>query len=345
MPISLKGAGTMSLLRSTKISYCLLVVFMFGAVSAVSVEAQTLEQRMRHYREKQREAAARELASQRALAKRVNRVSISEALRMQLPAVSLDNVALEDAFRWVQDVSGVRIVMNWRNLEAMGVNPQRGVSVSGAGLTVEQILKVLILELGSDVDMLMESTPWYVRIMTKDEANRNPVVRVYGIGDLIQRIPNFEDAPKFNLAEITAASQGGGNSVNIFDEAEEEENEPSKLERAEDIARLVRETIEPEIWRENGGTVGSVSVWRDMLVIRAPEYVQRQIGISAPMMSSPVVGPQMPRGFAGSVSRGGRYVTMNMRVDAGMLRTPMRRVGGISGVVPRSRPISGVIGR
>lgn len=289
--------------------------------------AQTFQQRMEHFRKQRLAQEARELAKERALAQQVNRVSVEQAMRTRLPAVSIEGIAMRDAFDWLQEMSGVKIIINWRSLEALGVNPQQPVSISGAGLTTEQVLKLLLLEIGPDIDMIIEETPWYVRVMTREEANSKAVVRVYGIGDLLQRIPNFEEAPKFDLAQITQATQGGGGqSGSLFTDSdqEEEEDKISKQERADQIADLIRQTVEPELWQKNGGLHGSIAVWRDMLVVRAPMYVQRQIGLSSPLTSSrPTYGPVTAPGY---VSQTRRYVNMNMRIDSGQLRTPMRRV-------------------
>ena len=274
---------------------CLLLSLMVSGVSITS-EAQTLQQRIESFRKQRVAQEARRVAAERNLAKRVNRVSIEEAMRLRLPAVTIDGIALRDAFDWLQEMTGAKIVINWRTLESLGVNPQQQVSINGHGLTANQVLKLLLIEFGPDVDMVVDTTPWYVRVMTKDEANAKSVVRVYGIGDLLQRIPNFEEAPEFDLTQITQATQGGGPSGGIFGESnEDEENQPTKAERADQIASLIRDTVEPDIWRENGGTYGAISVWRDMLVVRAPMYVHKQIGLSSsPISVGRSYGPRTP---------------------------------------------------
>lgn len=314
----------MFMLRPQFILTSTLCLLIGGAV--FTADAQTFQQRMEHFRKQRRAQEARNLAKERALAQKINRVSVERAMRTRLPAVSIEGIAMRDAFDWLQEMSGVKIVINWRTLEALGVNPQQAVSISGSGLTTEQVLKLLLLEIGPDIDMVVEETPWYVRVMTKEEANSKAVVRVYGIGDLLQRIPNFEEAPKFDLAQITQATQGGsGPSGGLFtDSDQDEEEEFSKQERADQIADLIRQTVEPELWQKNGGLHGSIAVWRDMLVVRAPMYVQRQIGLSSPLVSSrPTYGPATAPGY---VSRSRRYVNMNMRIDSGQLTRPIRRV-------------------
>ena len=50
-----------------------------------------------------------------------------------------------------------------------------------------------------------------MEVMTRDQAIRNPVLRVYDIGDLLHMVPNFDDAPQCDLGEgLSNTSNGVG---------------------------------------------------------------------------------------------------------------------------------------
>lgn len=51
----------------------------------------------------------------------------------------------------------------------------------------------------------------------------------------------------------------------------------SKVERAEALVTLVRETVRPEIWKENGGNA-AVRYYNGNLIVTAPRSVQEAIG-------------------------------------------------------------------
>ncbi len=51
----------------------------------------------------------------------------------------------------------------------------------------------------------------------------------------------------------------------------------TRAERAEELLSLIRETIYPDVWRDNGGTA-SIRMWRDNLVVTAPRNVHEAIG-------------------------------------------------------------------
>ncbi len=46
----------------------------------------------------------------------------------------------------------------------------------------------------------------------------------------------------------------------------------------EDLLTLIRSTIEPTLWEHHGGNVAHARIHRDHLVVRAPDYVHRQLG-------------------------------------------------------------------
>jgi hypothetical protein len=51
----------------------------------------------------------------------------------------------------------------------------------------------------------------------------------------------------------------------------------TKQERADDLVTLIRETIRPEIWKENGGTA-AVRYYNGNLIVTAPRSVHEAIG-------------------------------------------------------------------
>ena len=71
-----------------------------------------------------------------------------------------------------------------------------------------------------------------------------------------------------------AGSGGGG----VFAEDESAAEPTTKRERGEALAEAVRETVEPDVWRENGGEYSTLRYRGGMLIVRAPAYVHVQIG-------------------------------------------------------------------
>ncbi|HRX86813.1 MAG TPA: hypothetical protein P5572_17440, partial [Phycisphaerae bacterium] len=76
-------------------------------------------------------------------------------------------------------------------------------------------------------------------------------------------------------------AMGGQGNQNPFsgsgDSGDEEDEGKSVEERMDDLVELIRETIEPESWAENGGP-NTIRAFRRQIIVRAPIEIQEQIG-------------------------------------------------------------------
>ncbi len=220
---------------------------------------------------------------------------------VRLGQMSFDHTPAEQAFRWWSIATRQNVVINWDRMEAAGYDRSTPITIELSGVSSITALRLLMIEAFDD-GVIAEVRPQYVRIITKEQAGLESVIRIYAIGDLMHKAPNFKDAPEFDLSQITAdSSQGGGGG--IFEESDSDEEQfVTRTQRVEEIMDLIRNTIEPNIWRVNGGADASITHLRGMLVIRAPEYVHRQIGGGQPPRPAPsaTAAPRVPRyGSAG----------------------------------------------
>lgn len=231
----------------------------------------------------------------------VIRATPAQLMRDTLTSVNLDAIPGKLALEIWSNQTNVPLVINWASLEAQGVDPTQPITLTLGKVPAELVLNLIIQQLHPDPiandELLVDVQQWYVRVMTKDDALKRSTTKLYFIGDLLMDIPNFTNAPGFDLNDAlsntssggstsgsTSGSQEGGRGNQggggLFDTDDEEDKEPrlSKAEKAERIADMVRNTIEPDIWRANGGEYGSVRYYRGMLIVKAPEFVHEQIG-------------------------------------------------------------------
>ncbi len=200
------------------------------------------------------------------------------AMRQIIPRVDLREVPAHRGFNWLSHAGRFNLLMSWEHLERAGYDRQTPVTLALDNVPVKTALALLTAEAFAQRDVMIQVNPTYVRIMTKDQANAAPVMRIYDVADLLHEAPMFDDAPKMDLNEIAGdARAGGGNSI-----WRRETDQPERLtrtERAERLADVIRNSIEPQLWYKHGGNVASISYYSGQLVVRAPEYIQRQIGL------------------------------------------------------------------
>ena len=215
----------------------------------------------------------------------------AQLMRETLTSVNLDAIPGKLALEIWSNQTNVPIVINWTSLEAQGVDPNSPVTLTLGKVPAELVLNLIIQQLHPDPidndELLVEVQQWYVRVMTKEDALRRSKTKLYFIGDLLMDIPNFDNAPGFDLNQALSNTSSGGSdgsknqeSKGLFGEDDNDTKEPrlTKQQKAERIADMIRDTIEPDIWRENGGEYGSVRYYRGMLIVKAPEFVHEQIG-------------------------------------------------------------------
>jgi hypothetical protein len=98
-------------------------------------------------------------------------------------------------------------------------------------------------------------------------------------------IPDFE-GPDLNLEATQSSGSrssggggGGGRSGQSLIDSDNDEDEEvtTKAERADELIRLIQDIVQPEIWRDNGGTA-TIRYFNGHLIITAPRSVHEAIG-------------------------------------------------------------------
>lgn len=224
----------------------------------------------------------------------VIRATPAQLMRETMTSVDFKDMPGKMALEIWSDQTNVPLVVSWKSLEAQGVDPNAPITLTLGKVPAEQVLKLIVQQLHPDPlgndELLLDIQQWYVRIMTKEDALRRSSTKLYFIGDLLMDIPNFK-GPDFDLNQALSntnsggsggdAGGGGGDQGNqLFPDENDDDKEKvlTKEEKAEQICDMIRNTIEPDIWRENGGEYGSVRYYRGMLVVKAPDFVHQQIG-------------------------------------------------------------------
>ncbi|HSI33707.1 MAG TPA: hypothetical protein VK986_08975, partial [Tepidisphaeraceae bacterium] len=163
----------------------------------------------------------------------------------------------------VRDFAGVNLVVEWRALEAAGINADAPVTVSVRDLPVRRVLRLILRDVGGgNINLSYAADDGVLTVSTADALWRNTVTRVYDVRDLL-----VMDWPgDFRGAPLEAFG---------IHQSHPPPPEPvaTYQERMDSIVRLIQESIDPTTWRNAGGSVGGIHSFGGRLVITTtPDY-------------------------------------------------------------------------
>jgi hypothetical protein len=201
--------------------------------------------------------------------------------------VRIENASAKDAFKWWAKTTGVSLVIDWRQMEEDGIDPEKRIDVDLHNVPAGKLLGLLMKQTSPDVQLLYEVTPWYIQITTKARAAKTLVTRFYDVSDLVHEPTPVRAVPKLDLASALNAGKDGGASVlggNAGD------SQRAKTDGSQQLIDAITTTIEPDLWENRGGPC-SISFFRGFLVVKAPVFVQVQIGLPTQTNSPrPIIG-------------------------------------------------------
>jgi hypothetical protein len=200
--------------------------------------------------------------------------------------VSIDITArpLRDALSIVEQLSGLRFQPLWLNdKHADGLDPNMEVSVRADN---ESVL-ILIERLIEAADMSGAST-WQlaasgtVQLGPRSRLNAFKRLHIYDVSDLLKSVPNHRRGPSIDLRQALQSGSNGAPITGTDDGADWLEQAPRPIDSANELADLIRNVVETDQWKENGGEGGWIQVHQNSLIINAADYMHRAIRAPRP---------------------------------------------------------------
>lgn len=250
------------------------------------------------------------------------------ALMLRPISVNFEDQRLEDVMNFIRDFTGADIDPHYvSDRRPEGLDPDTLINVDAKEMSVLRLLELVLEQAARDSfeQNTWQMTKWgSIECGPKSLLNRRQRVVIYDISDLLFEIPDYQDAPDIDLQSVLQSSQGGGGGQSPFDGDQNDDDEEVDRDAArEEVIDLIQAIVEPEQWADNGGDGGTVQVFQNTLVIRAPDYMHRQID-GYPWW------PSQATQIAGVGTR--RYVSFNL--DTG--------IGTVDGF--ESYPVPAVVG-
>ncbi len=217
--------------------------------------------------------------------------------------ITLNDKPADQLFKELCDVLNINLKINWQQLEKLGYPKDTPVTLKLKNVTVHDLI-TLALEAVTPKDqspLLMQYHKNTLQILTKEQANRKLVIHTYDIKAQTMVIRNFKPPTLGFSSNSGNRNQSNNNQYNrrnnnqrnnnnngdsqysLFGVTKgknsKDEKRISSTDKGKGIAQLIRDTIEPEIWKGNGGERAYIKFYRGKLYIKAPEYVHNQIDI------------------------------------------------------------------
>ncbi len=230
--------------------------------------------------------------------RKARRLSTRQLLNLRVSEFALDAVPFEQVMDWLADYTGVNVIVRWEALEDVGIDRDQPISIKMRNLRLSQVMWVIMTEAtaGGPARLAYRTTGNMIVFSTHADLNRQMIVKVYDVRDLLQRVPFHANARYIREQTYVAGLQprvaaGAVGFQPIIGRAlsgvelytDDEDGERFRDEREDDRDEAVRELIdvivnavEPDTWAVNGGA-GAVREFNGFLIVRNTPYVHQQL--------------------------------------------------------------------
>jgi hypothetical protein len=199
------------------------------------------------------------------------------------PTANFTGVALGDAIEYIRDVTQANIHVNWRALEEVGVGKDTVVNIRLRNVPLKTVLRLMLNEAGGGTGLTYYVADGVIEITTQELADKDLITKVYPIDDLIMDFPD-PVPPEFNIQATaqTSGNGGGGGSgsgqglIQSGSTGNDTLFKSNRDERAQDLIKIIQDSIQPNVWKENGG-MATIHFFKGSLIVTAPRSVHQAL--------------------------------------------------------------------
>ncbi len=219
-------------------------------------------------------------------------------------SVEFEGETAQEVLSHIKDELGVLMQIYWETERTEGFERDFPVHLTLKDQPALVVVERVLEQIGD-----MEDSTWQIRdgvievgFKTRFAKRRAQRLVVYPIDDLLFEVRDFDNAPQMGTGGAggggaggggtgsggsgggigggsgggSGGNSGGGGGFNFGTPSEDPER-LSKEERIERIIELIKRFVEPEQWDDAGGEC-TIDSYHETLLIRAPNFVHRQIG-------------------------------------------------------------------
>lgn len=201
-----------------------------------------------------------------------NRAVLASLQDTRIPVNFADNT-FANVIQFIENISSLNIDVDWDSLELIGVDKESPVTLKLSNVSIETVIdRVLAKVSDPDIPAGWAVTDGILTIASDEVLRRNTVLEIYDIRDLLVDIPDYTEAPTFDLNSVLQSSggRGGGNSQSPFQntgQGQNQDNRRDPQDMIDEIVDIISSNVDFEGWQENGGDTGSIREFNGNLII------------------------------------------------------------------------------
>lgn len=199
-----------------------------------------------------------------------NRRTLALLDTKRIPVKFEDN-ALADVLDFFQKVTQLNVNVDWQSLESVGVEREKPISLTLTNVPVRTALE-RVLERASDSPE--SGAAWAINdgvltIASREQINRTKALVIYDIRDLIIDVPDYTQAPEFDLQSVLQSRRGGGGRSPFRDNQQNNNRDDRRTleERTDELLKIITTNVDSAGWQDNGGDVGFIQRFQGNLII------------------------------------------------------------------------------
>jgi type II secretory pathway component GspD/PulD (secretin)/outer membrane protein assembly factor BamD (BamD/ComL family) len=208
--------------------------------------------------------------------------AVNQMLDRQIPEVHFDGTPFSDVITFFRNVTGANVVVKWNALNTVSVDKTTPVTEQFHNISFRTALTTVLGDLGSaNAKIGYKVSDGLITISTADDLQGTPIAEVYDISDLLVQHENFQNVPFINIANVQAATPGGGNqtsSLQASGQPNPQELEQQREKTTQSIITALHDSISDGSWRDTGngqGTITRIEGQNQLIVAQSPENHQR----------------------------------------------------------------------
>jgi len=205
-----------------------------------------------------------------------NRAVLTQMRETRMP-VDFDDNSFEDVLAFIGTTANLDIDTDWESLADIGVDPDSPITLRLNNVTLEVLLDRVLAKASDPV----LPASWAVQdgiltISSDDVLRQNTLLEIYDVRDLLFEIPDFDNAPQFNIQ----SSGGGGSGQSPFSGGGNQIQLTTRDDRVTAISDLIQSSVDPDGWADAGGDTSSLTELNSNFIITTtPRYHREIIGL------------------------------------------------------------------